>query len=501
MKTSRRIFALILAICIVFGGITPLTMFDTVNAETLTTVKISSDDTFSYVDSDNSNTVNTGDILYVVKEGLYVWDTPSNIDSTTDKVKTITVKKVNTSTYLQDDNASSFYAINYENGFNTIMGHTNNYAHKLTTDYGYTFEGTRFSKYNMNAVKNTDWAYEFNWWSAFHNNTYNFNSSALVKTDKSFIENAYGNAYCRPGVQVQVSYIKRARDAMYNATITSDNGRVELLTEANKVTINPIADNGYELDKLQVVDSDGNPIILTNNKFVMPAKDISIKATFKTIEYTISFNDNDGKIIDEQKTKLGDVITNPIVPTKKGYIFSGWYSDQEYIMKYDFNVPVESDIDLYAKWEICNHENSNVKANCKGVVSCSLCGGDIATIEHNYTKVKHDAEGHWYTCVDCDELQKDSKVSHLFNWIIDLNPTENSDGLKHEECACGEKRNENTIIQATNKNVDSSTTIKDDINYVTSPKTGDENNVVVYFILLFICCGCGAYLIGCKKRN
>ena len=54
-----------------------------------------------------------------------------------------------------------------------------------------------------------------------------------------------------------------------------------------------------------------------------------------------------------------------------------------------------------------------------------------------------DAENHWHKCENCDEAA--DKAAHDFDWVIDEQPTEEADGIKHEACTvCGYKRNENT---------------------------------------------------------
>lgn len=44
-------------------------------------------------------------------------------------------------------------------------------------------------------------------------------------------------------------------------------------------------------------------------------------------------------------------ITVPEDPVKEGYIFSGWYQDKNLSTAWDFNVPLETGITLYAKWD------------------------------------------------------------------------------------------------------------------------------------------------------
>ena len=39
-------------------------------------------------------------------------------------------------------------------------------------------------------------------------------------------------------------------------------------------------------------------------------------------------------------------------PTREGYAFVGWYSDEQFTNKYDFTTPVTSSFTLYAKWGI-----------------------------------------------------------------------------------------------------------------------------------------------------
>ncbi len=44
-------------------------------------------------------------------------------------------------------------------------------------------------------------------------------------------------------------------------------------------------------------------------------------------------------------------ITVPEDPIKEGYIFSGWYQDKYLSTAWDFNIPLETGITLYAKWD------------------------------------------------------------------------------------------------------------------------------------------------------
>ena len=56
---------------------------------------------------------------------------------------------------------------------------------------------------------------------------------------------------------------------------------------------------------------------------------------------------------------------------------------------------------------------------------------------------KNDADNHWHEC-SCGEVL--DKAAHDFKWVVDKAATEEETGLKHEECVCGAKRSEGTVI-------------------------------------------------------
>lgn len=66
--------------------------------------------------------------------------------------------------------------------------------------------------------------------------------------------------------------------------------------------------------------------------------------------YTVGFNTNGGTLITAVKVENGKTVHEPAAPTKRGYTFAGWYSNEELTIAYDFSQPVISDMTLYAKW-------------------------------------------------------------------------------------------------------------------------------------------------------
>ena len=64
----------------------------------------------------------------------------------------------------------------------------------------------------------------------------------------------------------------------------------------------------------------------------------------------VSFNAGEGSKVDFQTTAANGSITKPADPTREGYTFAGWYTDEACTEAYDFSVAVTADMTLYAKW-------------------------------------------------------------------------------------------------------------------------------------------------------
>lgn len=67
--------------------------------------------------------------------------------------------------------------------------------------------------------------------------------------------------------------------------------------------------------------------------------------------YTLGFNSNNGTFIDSQNIAGGAQATEPDPPTRPGFTFAGWYTDNgTFANPYDFSSAVNSDMTLFAKW-------------------------------------------------------------------------------------------------------------------------------------------------------
>ena len=71
------------------------------------------------------------------------------------------------------------------------------------------------------------------------------------------------------------------------------------------------------------------------------------------VKYTVSFDSMGGSAVEAQQVKEGEFATEPEDPTRDGYLFTYWYSDEECGEDDVYNfaeTPVTEDITLYAGW-------------------------------------------------------------------------------------------------------------------------------------------------------
>ena len=64
----------------------------------------------------------------------------------------------------------------------------------------------------------------------------------------------------------------------------------------------------------------------------------------------MKFDSQGGSSVKDQTPASGSIVSKPVDPTREGYTFGGWYTDEACTQAYDFGTPVAADITLYAKW-------------------------------------------------------------------------------------------------------------------------------------------------------
>lgn len=68
------------------------------------------------------------------------------------------------------------------------------------------------------------------------------------------------------------------------------------------------------------------------------------------IRYTVTFDSQGGSKTDSVSVAKNGTAAEPEEPTREGYIFDVWYTDQALTEVYDFNTKVTKNMTLYAKW-------------------------------------------------------------------------------------------------------------------------------------------------------
>lgn len=68
--------------------------------------------------------------------------------------------------------------------------------------------------------------------------------------------------------------------------------------------------------------------------------------------FAVTFDTKGGSIVPVQNILNGQKATKPADPTRAGYTFGGWYTEEAYANLYDFDTSVQNALTLYAKWTI-----------------------------------------------------------------------------------------------------------------------------------------------------
>jgi len=78
--------------------------------------------------------------------------------------------------------------------------------------------------------------------------------------------------------------------------------------------------------------------------------DFILYAKFTINKYTITFDSNGGSLVEPLTADYGTKIIKPDNPIKEGYVFVGWFSDEELTKLYTLSTMPSDDITLHAKW-------------------------------------------------------------------------------------------------------------------------------------------------------
>ena len=118
--------------------------------------------------------------------------------------------------------------------------------------------------------------------------------------------------------------------------------------------------------------------------------------------YTLHFDTRGGSEIEDQVVETGNLPVRPENPTRRSYIFDGWYRDEALQIPYDFQEEVESDMTIYAGW---------VSGVLTGEISYSITRGE----NQEYEK----GSGRDITIVAERSWDDEACYSHFTNVMLD----------------------------------------------------------------------------------
>ena len=95
------------------------------------------------------------------------------------------------------------------------------------------------------------------------------------------------------------------------------------------VELTVIPAGGYALDTLTVKDSQNNPVTVTNNKFTMPTDDVTVSATFRKIDLSITYEACEGGTVSgPSKAQFNNEVQLTVTPDE-GWILYNLYAEDE----------------------------------------------------------------------------------------------------------------------------------------------------------------------------
>jgi len=169
-----------------------------------------------------------------------------------------------------------------------------------------------------------------------------------------------GSAQARAGqktpVTITLSYVGSQTGEEYTVTFDTGEGgpavAPQTVTQGGTATRPPAdpAKDGFAFDGWY---ADANFTALYD--FSAPVNGNIILYAKWLPRYTVTFMSNGGSDVAPQNVTQGDTATHPLTPTRAGYGFVHWCSDETLLTEYHFDTPVTSDITLYAKWSTDIH--------------------------------------------------------------------------------------------------------------------------------------------------
>ena len=151
----------------------------------------------------------------------------------------------------------------------------------------------------------------------------------------------------------------------YTVTVKDDGNGTALADPASakmgaEVSLTAMPNSGYHFKKWEVVP---DKVEIENNKFTMPADDVTVKAIFErnassgggggggTTYYTLTFETNGGGSMQAIRAARGKTLDlSAYTPMRDGYDFGGWYADKDLTQRIT-EIKLSGSKTVYADWK------------------------------------------------------------------------------------------------------------------------------------------------------
>lgn len=139
-------------------------------------------------------------------------------------------------------------------------------------------------------------------------------------------------------------------------------------------------------------------------------EDVTYYAGWTQTYVTVNFIANyDGGKNTSSIVKVGESVSEPMTPTRSGYLFNGWYKEKETTSVFDFSTKLSQDLNLYAGWKADTGDNVTLTYmwNYQGAPNDGIF--NTVTIEKNSktTGLNPTREGYlfvgWYKDANCTD--------------------------------------------------------------------------------------------------
>lgn len=130
-------------------------------------------------------------------------------------------------------------------------------------------------------------------------------------------------------------------------------------------------------------------------------------------EYSIKFivDNNTQEVLIKENEKL----TKPVDPTKEGYKFVGWFVDSEYTSEFDFNIVIDKEYSLYAKFEKINNTHTVTYIDEDGnILATEIVEDGKAAKGYENTKEGYES----FIDITLDNITEDTTVTVYFDKIV-----------------------------------------------------------------------------------